>query len=309
MKWQNKARIQRFCANMPHGDRVYQLILKKFGNLKATPKYLFSRIRIQKRMIQWLLEEGLSFEGKTVFEVGTGHIPIAPIGFFLSGAKSVIMVDTNVRMDLNITRDVLGLIIKHRDEIQELYKDTVSDSIFNERFAVVEKFHLQPERFLEEANISYRAPADAAHTSLPSESVDIHFSITTLEHIPPNVIGDIFSEGYRILTKEGVAVHHIDLSDHFRHQDNSITTINFLRFTEDEWNRIAGNEYSYCNRIRASDYYRIFEEKLFRTIRCEARVDNNAIEELKNGFPLDASFNKYDPEDLCTTTVNIMLGK
>ena len=40
-------------------------------------------------------------------------------------------------------------------------------------------------------------------------------------------------------------MHFVDLSNHFQHQDQSITRINFLKFSDLEWNRIAGNEFAY----------------------------------------------------------------
>jgi len=46
---------------------------------------------------------------------------------------------------------------------------------------------------------------NAADTGLPDHSVDCHFSMTVLEHIPPEVIRDIFTEAKRILTRGGSA--------------------------------------------------------------------------------------------------------
>ena len=62
---------------------------------------------------------------------------------------------------------------------------------------------------------------------------------------------------------DGITIHFIDLSDHFQHQDKSITSINFLHYSEKEWERIAGNQFAYCNRLRAGDYLALFEEAGF----------------------------------------------
>jgi hypothetical protein len=78
--------------------------------------------------------------------------------------------------------------------------------------------------------------------------------VTTLEHIPENVIIDIFKEASRILKKGSICVHFIDLSDHFQHQDGTISSINFLKYSNAHWEKIAGNEFAYCNRLRALEY-------------------------------------------------------
>jgi len=48
------------------------------------------------------------------------------------------------------------------------------------------------------------------------------------------------------------------LSIHFQHQDNSISRINFIRFSDNEWTNIAGNQFAYCNRLRVNDYLNLF---------------------------------------------------
>jgi len=72
-------------------------------------------------------------------------------------------------------------------------------------------------------NVQYLAPADAANTNLLDNSIDYHISTNVLEHISYEVIRNIFIEAKRILKDKGVAIHFIDLSDHFQHQDNSIS--------------------------------------------------------------------------------------
>ena len=70
--------------------------------------------------------------------------------------------------------------------------------------------------------------------------MDYHISTTVFEHIPRADIARILKEAKRILKKGGVAIHFIDLSDHFQHQDKSITRINFLRYSDEEWDKIGG---------------------------------------------------------------------
>ena len=137
--------------------------------------------------------------------------------------------------------------------------------------------------------------------------MDYHISTTVFEHIPGEDIKRILKEAKRILKKDGVAIHFIDLSDHFQHQDKSITGINFLRYSEKEWERIAGNEFAYCNRLRASDYIGLFEELGFDVCRKEVQEDEDALEIMRNGFVIDEKFRHYSVDDLCVTGLRVTL--
>src|SRR5437868_4761554 len=104
MRWERKAIFMRACASLPKGAAIYRFGQKKFGRLTSNPA---SRIPDQIRLARWLLEEGFDIEGRVFLEVGTGHIPIIPIGFFLSGAGSVITMDLHRRLDISLLRESL----------------------------------------------------------------------------------------------------------------------------------------------------------------------------------------------------------
>ena len=196
---------------------------------------------------------------------------------------------------------------KNRDEICGYYEGVAEKAVFDERMNLIERLKEMPEKFLSEANIQYLAPVDAADIGLPDASVDYHISTTVFEHIPGEDIERILKEAKRILKKDGVAIHFIDLSDHFQHQDKSITGINFLRYSEKEWERIAGNEFAYCNRLRVSDYLALFEETGFDVCRNEAVVDDEARESTGKGFMIDGRFRDYSVDDLCVTGLRVAL--
>ena len=82
MHWRNKARIMKFMAFL-RSENAYMLLQRAFGRLTADP---MARIPTHVEMMQWLVENGQSPEGRVVFEVGTGNLPVIPVGFFLCGA-------------------------------------------------------------------------------------------------------------------------------------------------------------------------------------------------------------------------------
>jgi len=97
------------------------------------------------------------------------------------------------------------------------------------------------------------------------------------------------------------------LSDHFQRQDKSITCINFLRYSEKKWSKIAGNQFVYCNRLRASDYFGLFEESGSDVCRKEVREDKKARKSMENGFVIDEKFRDYSVDDLCATQLKVAL--
>ena len=70
----------RICAKLPYGARVYKAGQKGFGRLAARP---MGRLPLQSEMARWLMDVGIALAGLRFMEVGTGHVPLAPIGFSL----------------------------------------------------------------------------------------------------------------------------------------------------------------------------------------------------------------------------------
>jgi hypothetical protein len=154
--------------------------------------------------------------------------------------------------------------------------------------------------------IRYMAPADAGATTLPAGSVDYHVSYTVLEHIPPDDLKRVLREGTRLLAEDGKFIHLVDLSDHFSHSDRSLSRINFLKFTDEEWRSLAGNRFMYQNRLRVCDYERLFAELGIAAERASTIIDEHARRELSDGFPLAERFRGVDIDALATTSAHFV---
>jgi SAM-dependent methyltransferase len=306
MRWERKATVARLCAGLPAGDRIYKVIQRRFGGLTGDPA---DRLPFVPKFAEWITAAGATVQDATVLEVGTGHKPTIPIGFFLLGAKTVYTYDLHRRLDIPLVRQSLRWIVSHRDLIHALLGPFVDGSALDERMGLLRRFAGDPLNCLKEAGIRYVAPADAARTGLEPGSIDLHYSMTTLEHIPAPVITDILREAHRILRPGGLAVHFVDLSDHFSHADGSITAINFLRYSPAEWDRLAGNEFAYTNRLRASELRALYEGAGFRIDAIKQDVDKVSRKALDSGFPVDPAFTSHSAEDLATVNVNAVLRK
>ena len=125
--------------------------------------------------------------------------------------------------------------------------------------------------------------------------------------MPPDALAGILREAARVLKPDGLCVHLIDLSDHFQHSDPSISQLNFLRYSEAEWESLAGNRFMYMNRLRASDYLSIFAEAGLELLDLGRVVDDEGLRLIESGgLPLDARFAGRPSEDLATTEILVL---
>lgn len=306
MNWQTKALIQRNIARFPQSERLYKVIQKRFGTLDSDPWF---RIPQHMEMLGAMREVGFYPAGKVLFEVGTGHKPYMALGFGLLGAAKVITVDLNPRFDASLFGELVRGMIDQRQKITEAYAEFIDPAEFMAKIEALEPWVDRPLQLLPEVGVDYRAPADAARTGLADESVDCHFSVTTMEHIGPQILTAIFAEAMRILKPGGLAVHQIDLSDHFQHNDKSITKINFLKFSDKQWEYLAGNRFGYTNRMRASQFRELFKNLGFETVLERTILNQESLEALRGGLEIDQVFEGLDAEDLCTTRMVVVLRK
>lgn len=96
-------------------------------------------------------------------------------------------------------------------------------------------------------------------------------------------------------------LHRIDFSDHYSHVNQSISSCNFLKYSDKAHNLIAGNRFNYHNRLRVNDFIEIFESSGYKIIKLEKNIDLAALSILDSGFKLNNRFVDYKKEDLATS--------
>jgi hypothetical protein len=303
MRWKVKAFIQNYIACFPKNlsYEMYFQTQRYFGDLKK-PNNPLGRFSGCVTILNKIKQYGNNFVGKTFFEVGTGRAPLLPVALWLCGAGKIITVDLNPYMRKELIMDMLFFIKTRENEIKNIFGTLLHEDRFNILLDYSRENSINTKEFLELCSIEYIAPCNAAKTNLPDNSIQYHISIAVYEHIPLTVIYNILEEGNRIISKDGLFINDIDYKDHFSYNDKSISVINFLQYSDKEWEKYAGNRYMYMNRARHDDFLALFTRVGHDFLEIEPRV-NKQVETLleNNEIILDTRFQNKTKEILSIT--------
>lgn len=303
MYWKIKSLIQNVVARLPShlGYALYYTIQRRFGGLRNfTPN---KTIKAAQDISKAIRQNGRELTDGTFLEVGTGRRINLPILMWLMGAKRVITVDLHPYLKEELVAEDLFYFQTHREEVAHaLSENGYRVDRFKQLVALSPKAGLL-KRLLELCNIQYLAPANAAQLPLETGSVDFHVSVNVFEHISPNALKAILEEASRVVGDKGLAVHRIDHSDHFSHSDRSLSSINFLRYSEKRWARLAGNRYMYMNRLQMDDFQELFEQNGQKVLTILSEPNQDVLRQLQaSTLPLDPRFAGKSKTTLATLT-------
>lgn len=307
MNWKWKARMQNVVAALPLSDHIYYAMQRTVGSLKPGRSNPFEWFDGALKMVRWIKDAGREVAGKRFLEVGTGRNVNIPIALWLCGAEEVVTVDLNSYLSDALVAETIKFIQQQQAEVVKAFGPEAEQTLFEERLRQLTELRGGTDELLSLANIKYLSPADAAHLDFPASSFDFHVSHAVFEHIPREAITSILAEARRLLKPQGLLMHIIDPSDHFSHDDASITAINFLQFSESEWDKLAGNKFMYHNRLRGFEYLELFKQAGARILQHKDAVDEPSLQVLRNGFHLDHKFQQIISEELAVRSL-ILLG-
>jgi SAM-dependent methyltransferase len=274
VNWKLKALVQTGIALLPDAlaRAAYFQVQRLLGGLRRTDPT--SRLLAGAEIASRIVSAGGRIDGAAILEVGTGHQVNVPIALWLCGARAITTVDLNPYLSAELVRADLRYIATHSTRIAEAFAAHAERQEFHVRLrALVSHAEAPLDDVFGMLGLRYEAPADASALPTPAGAFDHHVSYTVLEHIPPAMLRAILTEGRRVLAPGGLFVHCIDFSDHFSHGDPAISSVNFLRFSEREWGRWAGNRFMYHNRLRLDDFSALVEDCGLTVLALDATVD------------------------------------
>jgi SAM-dependent methyltransferase len=216
--------------------------------------------------------------GWNVLELGPGRTPHFAAAFALCGAASVVGLDIAASMDSarfrspDSYRDLARALTEGRASTLREALGASSESVH----ARVESVTPLPITF---------GTFEGEILPLPTSSVDLVVSWSTLEHVRDGSIDTLLAELRRVLRPGGGMAHWIDIRDHFR-ITGFLTAegdwLRALRYSETDYEQMFSKRPVYVNRLRSSEW----QEK-FRNAGFEVRGWN------EHRLPFSADFDRF----------------
>ncbi|SFN00315.1 class I SAM-dependent methyltransferase [Dokdonella immobilis] len=307
MNWKLKGMLQRALSHLPYGSWMHFHLQRRFGGLRDFNREFDVKLSDWTIMLRRLGEAGFDISGKRLFEIGSGWYPTFPLACYLGGAARVTTVDLNRHMRPGLLRacaERLG------ENLSTLCAATGADeaSVRARHSKLIEVLgHGGDLASATSGVIDYRAPADATRTGLEDGQIDCIFSNSVLEHVPLAVIGAMFAEARRILDTDGVMFHSVNCGDHYAYVDRSINQLNYLRFSDEQWNR-WNNAFLYQNRLRAHVFIEQAEAAGFEILLNTAKASDLRLSQLAS-MPVHPQFSAIPAERLCITSIDFIARK
>jgi len=120
-------------------------------------------------------------------------------------------------------------------------------------------------------------------------------------------VRQLFGEFHRILRSGGYMLHLIDVSDHFAHSDPSISSINFLQYSEDSFSRY-NSRFIFQNRLRPEAWRKLISEHGFKIVYWKTKIDEGALSNLSK-MRLDDAFADLSAEEICSGSIRVVAQK
>jgi SAM-dependent methyltransferase len=303
MHWRIKAAIQTVLGHVPSGERLHFHLQRTFGGLRNFDREITAKIDDWHIMVGHLRNAGITIQGLRMLEVGSGWYPTLPFAYYLGGAARVVTIDLNRHMRADLTRMCAERLGAHLPLIAEACGVSEEDARRRHRRLLGGLVGCDVQSATDGV-VEYHAPGDATRSELPDHSIDVVFSNSVLEHVPPDVVDALYRESRRILASRGIMFHSVNCGDHYAYVDRSISQLNYLRYSDEDW-RKWNNDFLYQNRMRADEFVARARQAGFEVELDTAKPHPRRLEELK-AVPVHAQFAGIPPERLCITSVDFI---
>jgi SAM-dependent methyltransferase len=293
--WRVKAITQKAIGALPASHRVNYLFQRYVtrATVNTDDWFHWNLDEAERHLSNWRSASGSDSPPALAIEIGTGWFPVVPLALALAGVGRVITVDQvpllrpdNLSTAASALREFGG-----NGSLSRRFPE-----LSGERLAALDELAGQDRILPQDLETLGVRPVigDARWMELEDESTDLVVSNNVLEHIRESELADVLREMRRVCSPGAVMSHLVDLADHYSTFDRSMSTRNFLRYSERQWRR-WDNPIVPQTRLQLSDYRRLIEEAGFRIVGEDLhRAPESALE----GFELAPEFRRYPREEL-----------
>jgi len=298
MNWKMKALMHWILSYCPYGNEIQYWIQKNVTKTLPRPSYRLENglMHATNHTRSFWRYSDRDIETASIYEFGAGADMYVQLLLYSYGFNRQITVDLNRLLKAELVNDSINKIremgLNSLPRIPDKFLgngDTVNE---------LKKFY----------GIDYRAPFDARKTGLPDDSVDLIVSSETVQFIPIDDLTKILAECRRILKPEGILSLSINCDDIYGYVDPSISTYNFLRYSEFTW-RFYNPPKHFQNRLRHWDYLALAKRVGFEVLEDNfVPVTKDELKILKK-IKLHPKFREYPFEDLAIRIAHFVLRK
>lgn len=296
-KWILKAIVQKTISYFPYKEKVNFLFQKYVtkGVYLDDQHFKYKLDALRDHIKYYKKHSSTSRQDALVLELGTGWYPIVPTMLYLNDFKKTISIDISNWMNLDRQIIAFQKIIEYYDKgLLANYADDINP----EKITILRNICKNRENYtIDEVNklisLEYML-MDATSLNFKDGTFDLICSNNTFEHVYKEILRGILKEFKRVLKRDGVMSHFIDLSDHFAHLDSTINIYHFLRFGKKKWGLID-NSIQPQNRMRWKDYLEMYAELGIEVKEEDYREGST---DLLSEVDVHEEYSEYLPEEL-----------
>ena len=259
-KWKAKAIVQKGISYLPQKEKVNYFFQKYVTKgVFLTDDYFTYKITHAKDHLRYFRQYSTKdFKNSAFLELGTGWYAIVPIAMYLSDFQDITSIDIQMWMTKESQITTIEKFVEWRkNKMLASYLPEINEDKWAALVQILEEKDTLSKEDINKTIYLKTHIQDARKTKFDDHSFDFICSNNTFEHIPKAILIDILQEFKRLIAKDGVMSHFIDMSDHFAHFDETINIYNFLQFPQKTWNWID-NSIQPQNRLRFKDYKEIY---------------------------------------------------
>jgi hypothetical protein len=292
MRWLAKSMIHNTIVHLPRQEEVNYFLQRRVSRrLPLSWEMMLKKVSWATRHLEAVRRHGpdRATEDLRFMEMGAGWDLVVPLSLWMSGVERQVVIDISPHVRLELLNDALARLGAAPDAVAERLASFVRP-VDPTPVCSLEELH---RRF----GIDYQAPVNGGQTPFERGSFDAVISSDTLEHIPKRALAAVLVETRRLLSDRGVMSHLIDMMDHYRYVDRSITVYNFLQYGDRAWSWL-NSPIEHQNRLRLPDYRTALEDAGFRLLAEEVRWPRDEDLARLRAMALAPRFRRYELDEL-----------
>lgn len=294
MRWYLKGLAFKAISLLPGGVKLYNYAQHNISrSTKATRPRAEQKLQIGLLYWNWLKQNKRTavITDGSVLDYGSGWHPTIPIFFYSLGAKKQLLLDVNHLLTPQLVADTVEVArVVMEDPAwpggKELVRQPMLPAVSEDSLTEI----------LGRYGIEYHAPFQTVYAG-ERNSIDAVFSTQVLQHIPDEIMVDVFRQIYSWLKPGGIFLATIHMTFQFAAPDTNPREYQHLTFSPRAWKALFSSRLMHFNRFKGPDYRAALEKAGFRIIEMDVTLANATDKTYFARTKVHECFRHLSPED------------